>query len=138
LRDSHAGDLEYDSAIKEFGEGHERPEAERRAYEDYRKKVHSEAAAHHLRGMRAAQASFDMPEAERHGMAYAAHLRALGHEPIDKVPPEVEAYLQQEEVKPQYKFKAHPADSLLEVDESRHNSPTEPKDGSGDKTSPKN
>lgn len=113
LHDSHAGDLERGAALNEFESGHPRQEAERLAYEEYRRSHHQAAAAHHLRGMRAAQGSGDMDESRKHGIAYGLHLQALGLDPMDEVPAEIKALVDGDDRQPHYKFKTHKGDALL-------------------------
>jgi hypothetical protein len=90
-----------------------RKDAERAAYEGYLKEHHTKAAAHHLRGLRAAQASGDDSEARLHGEAYHHHLTRLGHDSLDETPPEVAALTEAEDRGRHYKFKSHPSDRLL-------------------------
>jgi hypothetical protein len=113
LSQDHIPDLEHDAAINEFEHGMPREDAEAEAYRTYRTKYHTEAAAHHLRGLRAAQASGDLDEAQKHGTVYALHLGELGHDPMDAVPASVKALVDGEDRKPQYKYKTHKADQLL-------------------------
>lgn len=108
----HVGDLEHSAATHEFQHGHPRHEAERRAYEDYRRQHHLAAAAHHLQGSRSAQGSGDMDEARKHGLAYRLHLQALDMDPFDGVPEEIRA-LADGEAKPRHHFTAHKGDALL-------------------------
>lgn len=103
--------LEHEAALNEFEHGNERSEAEKKAYQSYKAKFHREGAAHHLRGLKAAQASGDIDEAHKHGVVYALHMEALGHDPMDAVPPEINELIK--DGKKQYKFKAHNADKFL-------------------------
>jgi hypothetical protein len=41
------------------------------------------------------------------------HLHALGHDPLEAVPSEIEALVNDEKRKGHYKFKAHTSDALL-------------------------
>lgn len=113
VHDSHREALETAAAIKEFEHGFSREDAESEAYAEYAKENHLQAAAHHLRGLRAAQANADMDEAQKHGVAYGIHMGALGYDPMDQVPEDVQALVTAEDRKPAYKFKAHAADRLL-------------------------
>lgn len=106
-------DQEHRAALKEFEDGLPREHAEKEAYEGYLKEHHQSAAAHHLRGMRAAQASGDLDEAKLHGEAYHHHMTKLGHDSMDQVPDEIKALTEDEGKTRHYKFKAHPADKLL-------------------------
>lgn len=110
---SHADELEHNAALFEFEHGIPRKEAEARAYDDYRKSHHRDGASHHLRGMRAAQASGDLEEARKHGIAFAMHMEALGHDPMDEVPEEIRALAEGDDKKPFAKFKAHKGDSFF-------------------------
>ena len=113
VKDTHAPEIEHAAAIYEFKHLLPRGEAERRAFDDYRKAHHQQAAAHHLRGMRAAGAAGDLDEASKHSTAYSLHLHALGHDPLEAVPSEIESLVNDEKRKSHYKFKAHNADALL-------------------------
>jgi hypothetical protein len=105
--------LEHEAALLEFGQGLPRSEAESKAYKVYKDKFHKEGAAHHLRGLRAAQASGDVEEAHKHGVVYGLHMSELGHDPMDAVPPEIQKMTEGEDLKSQYRFKAHNADHFL-------------------------
>jgi hypothetical protein len=111
--ESHVDGLETAAALKEFGEGLPRSEAEAQAHDEYLKDIHSKAAAHHLRGMRAAQAAGDLDEAGLHGEAYANHLEALGHDPMEAVPESVQKLVDSESKPTSHRFKTHAADCLL-------------------------
>ena len=113
ISDAHASDLETRAAEHEFGSGLSRPESEERAYQDYLREHHTRAAAHHLQGLRSAQANSDLEESRRHGTAYALHLQALGLEASDPVPESVRALTEAPDRKSHTKFKAHAADRLL-------------------------
>jgi hypothetical protein len=112
-QENHAEDLEHRAALHEFEGGHPRSEAERMAYDDYAQEHHEQAAAHHLRGMRAAQGSGDMDESRKHGIAYALHMGALNLDSMDEVPKKIRDLAEDPEKKSHYKFKTHPADALL-------------------------
>jgi len=118
FKDTHKDDLERRAALKEFEDGMPRKQAEDAAYQEYLTEHHSAAAAHHLRGLRAAQASGDIDEARIHGEAYHQHMTKLGHDSMDQVPDSI-AKLVEDEGKPRhYKFKAHAADALLMKEDS--------------------
>jgi hypothetical protein len=110
---AHVDNLERDAAVLEFEHGMSRKDAEEQAYQEYLRIHHTTAAAHHLRGMRGAQASGDYDEARKHGIAYGMHLHALELDPMDQVPDEINELVDADDRKPQIKFKAHKADSLL-------------------------
>lgn len=109
LDPEHSADLETRAAIHEFHNKLPRSEAESKAHEDYMKDQRERAAAHHLAGMRAANAVGDKESARKHWLMYDTHARALGHDSIGAVPHEVEAKMEAEPSK-LYRFKAHKAD----------------------------
>jgi hypothetical protein len=113
LKDAHKDQLETNAALLEFEHGLHRKDAEEQAYSDYRKDIHHNAAAHHLRGMRAAWATGDTEAARLHGEAYDRHLRSLGLDSLEQIPPEVKTLAEGEDRKPHLKFKAHPSDKIL-------------------------
>lgn len=113
FKETHMDELERLAALAEFEEGLPRSHAETKAYGTYLQQHHTAAAAHHLRGMRAAQAAGDLSEASLHGEAYHQHLSKLGYDSIDEVPETVKALLEDEGKPKHYRFKAHPADALL-------------------------
>lgn len=113
LNQDHIADLERDSALNEFEQGQPRESAENNAYSAYRKQHHLQGAAHHLRGLRAAQEAGDIDEAHKHGVAYSLHMGHLGHDPMDAVPEEVKSLVEGESKPKMYKFKAHKADAFL-------------------------
>lgn len=113
LHDEDAQHLESESALMEFRDHKPRKDAEGQAYEAYKSKHLTEAAAHHLSGMRAAQASGDHESAKKHRMLYELHLRALGHDPYDAVPDSVKTIINHPDYKSSYKFKNHGADTFL-------------------------
>jgi len=129
LKPQHRDGLETRAALLEFGEGLSREEAEEQAHHEYMQENHRQAAAHHLQGMRAAQATGDLDASRMHGEAYDQHLEALGHDSLDAVPPEIQALLSAEDRKPHYRFKAHGADALLIGPEAKSGS--EPQQDSG-------
>lgn len=113
VRDTDADKLEHRAALLEFGDGIPRHQAEEQAHSEYIAQVHREAAAHHLRGLRAAQASGDHAEARKHGESYHHHMTRLGHDSMDQVPDDIKELVEDEEKSTHYKFKAHAADKLL-------------------------
>jgi hypothetical protein len=113
LDKDHAGDLDRESALHEFDGKLPRHEAEDKAYSSYTKTQHAKAAAHHLTGIKLAEASGDSREAGKHGLMYQLHLQALGHETVGPVPDEVQQHLKggsADDGKSIYKFKVHPGD----------------------------
>ena len=119
LKDSDYDALETAAALKEFGGGTPRSQAENEAYKEYKRNQHLAASAHHLRGMRMAQAGGDLDEAIMHGQAYGHHMDAAGLDPMDQVPDEVKGLLEAEDKPKQYRFKAHQADAFLLPKESK-------------------
>lgn len=113
VRDSDSDRLEEAAAMLEFGDGVPRSQAEDRAHQTYTLDEHRKAAAHHLRGLRAAQAAGDLQEAHHHGEAYHRHMGRLGHDSMDQVPEDVKKLVEAEDKGTHYKFKAHAADKLL-------------------------
>jgi hypothetical protein len=105
--DAHG--LETKAAIHEFNHKLPRHQAEQKAYDEYVHENHVGAAAHHLSGMKAAQASGHMEEARKHGVLYEMHINALGHAAHQPVPLEVQAKAA-EGGEPVYKFKPHSGD----------------------------
>lgn len=105
----HAHELEMDAALNEFGPSRlPRSHAEEKAYQEYTKRQHTEAAAHHLAGMRAAHAAGDMESARKHSVMYGVHSKALGHDPVGPAHPSVAAHLQGNPG--QVRFKPHRGD----------------------------
>ena len=117
VKDTDADRLEEAAALLEFGEGVPRSQAEDRAHRDYLADQHRRAAAHHLRGLRAAQAAGDLEEGAKHGEAYHHHMGKLGHDSMDQVPDDVKALVEADDRGTHYRFKAHGADKLLYPDE---------------------
>lgn len=105
-------DLDRRAAVHEFKGGMERGAAEDQAHKDYVKENHLDAAAHHLAGIRAAQAVGDMQAARKHGVLYDLHASGAGHNPLEPVHSEVEARLAAN-VGRHYRFKSHRGDALL-------------------------
>lgn len=110
VKPQHAEELEQHAAVNEFGQKMPRAAAEAMAYGHYAKKQRVQAAAHHLAGMKAAQAAGDMESARKHGAMYALHSKALGHDVAGPAHPAVQAELANAPGK--YKFRAHAADAL--------------------------
>lgn len=110
---THADELEQKAAGMEFNDKIPRHIAEQKAYESYKKDQHMQGAAHHLKGLRAAQASGDRDEGRKHGAMYEMHAKQLGFEPWAEVPQELHSYLAKEKQEPSHKFKAHKGDLLV-------------------------
>jgi len=115
LHPSHANELERESALLEYGHKLPRDQAEDQAHKAYVKKHREAAAAHHLKGAQAAQAVGDTESAKKHGIMYSLHVKALGHEPVGPVHPDIKAAGAD---KSPYKFKAHKSD-LYALDEMK-------------------
>jgi hypothetical protein len=113
VAEAHVPELEHRAAILEFQDGLTRDDAEHQAHQEYLQDHHRQAAAHHLRGLRAAQASGDPSEARKHGLSYGLHLQALGHDEFDAVPKEIQDLAAADDRHGHYKFKAHRSDRLL-------------------------
>lgn len=107
LAPEHGAELEQASAVNEYGLKMPRKEAESAAYADYEKRQRAEAAAHHLAGMKAAHAAGDLEAAQKHGLLYSMHVKALGEEPAGPAPSSVAALLQGAKV---YRFRPHKGD----------------------------
>ena len=105
-------DLYNRSVVKEFHEKKSRHQADAEAYYDWRREQHAKAAAHHLRGMKAAQGSGDMEQGKKHGLLYNHHMNMLGHDPYLSPPEEVSRHIGAEPTESMYKFKPHPTDSM--------------------------
>lgn len=105
----HAQDLDQEAAINEFGPSRmHSAAAEEQAYKGYVQRQHTEAAAHHLSGMRSAHAAGDMESARKHSLMYGVHSKALGHDPIGPAHPAVAAHLEGNPGK--VRFKPHRGD----------------------------
>lgn len=120
LDNAHVGQLELLAAANEFRDKLPRHQAEAKAYLDYVKDQRTEAVAHHLAGIKAASATGDMETARKHGAMYETHMKALGHNPMDAVPPEVMAKLNSPHRPNPTRFKAHVGDSFA-VGDARQN-----------------
>jgi hypothetical protein len=104
-------DLESRAAVFEFKHRMARPDAEHRAHHEYKQDKHREAAAYHLQGLKAAQASGSQEEGQKHGMLYQLHMKELGLDPMGPVPHEIQGLADKQEKF--YRFKAHRADGFL-------------------------
>lgn len=108
----HFDGLEAAAAVHEFKHKKSRDAAEHAAHDDYRVEQARDSAAHHLLGIRAAHASGNDGAAREHGEAYAAAMKAAGHDPFAPPPPQVMDRVR-EAMPKVYSFKAHPADVLF-------------------------
>lgn len=116
--ESHREELEKQAAINEYIHGMPRNVAEEKAYADYKRRFHAEAAAHHLHGMNLGRALGGEEGAKlsaQHAACYQLHMRGLGYNAYDPVPPEVEACLGVIRAKEanRFKYTPHPADQLI-------------------------
>lgn len=108
---AHGNDLEQRAAIHEFGPNRlPRHAAEEQAHKEYVREQRLTAAAHHLNGMKAAQAVGDMESARQHGMMYELHTKACGLDPMAPPSHEVTSKLRGETPPKVYRFKAHNGD----------------------------
>lgn len=114
-KDDDTHDLERRAATYEFKHRMNRHDAEHRAHHEYRQEKHKEAAAYHLAGLKAAQASGSHEDAHKHGMMYQLHLKEIGLDPVGPVPTDVGALM--EKLDRFYKFKPHHGDAFLLQDE---------------------
>ena len=117
LHPDHVHELEKRAASLEFEEHIPRKAAETQAYREYRHDNHRKSSAHHLRGMKAAQAAGDGKAAAKHGAMFEQHMKALGHEPWSELPADVAKHMKtpEEEV---HRFRAHQGDRFI-VDEHK-------------------
>lgn len=111
--EEHARDLDLRAAIYTYYHGLDRAAAEARVKHEDRVERHQRAAAHHLDGLRAANAVGNHEDAERHHTMYGLHVKALGGDPIGAVPSEVKRWQGDKEKKHAYTFKASPDDQFL-------------------------
>lgn len=109
-----AHQLHAKAATYEFGDGLSQADAEDKAYKEYLHGRHVEAAAHHLRSMKAANAVGDSKTAARHSAMYVAHAQAIGGDPVGPVHDDISAHLKDKPGK--HKFVGHKADSLIQSD----------------------
>lgn len=110
-KDEDAHDLDQRAALYEFQHRMARPDAEHRAHHEYKLDKHREAAAFHLQGLKASQASGSQEEGRKHGLMYQLHLKQLGHDPMGAVPNEIQSLADKQEKF--YKFKPHRGDVFL-------------------------
>lgn len=113
IHPQHTADLEQTAAVYEFQHGMPRQEAEHKAYQEYRKTQHLQAAAFHLRGLKSAQGSGDLEEAKKHGAMYELHANKLGFDAWREPPPELKVHLEAAEKEKVHKFHAHRGDQFV-------------------------
>lgn len=119
LSPEHHKDLENAAADHEFGAVKlDRKTAEESAYTNYKNRLHSEAIAHHLAGMRAAVSQGKPAEGELHNAMYNLHMKALGLKPGSMPPATSES---QKPFSSIDKFAPHDADQLLLTKELNKN-----------------
>lgn len=111
--EEHERDLNLRAAVDQFQNGLTREDAEHKAKHEDRMDRHQKAAAHHLSGLRAANAVGNTEDAKRHHSMYSLHVRALGKDPSGAVPPEVQRHAESSEQSHAYKFRGHPDDQFL-------------------------
>jgi hypothetical protein len=111
--EQHHTDLDLKAAIYEFHHGMDRSKAEERVKHEDRVERHQKAAAHHLDGMRAANAIGNHEDAQRHHGMYSLHVKALGHDPSGAVHPDVMRHREGDERSHAYNFKSHEDDQFL-------------------------
>lgn len=117
-KEEDSSDLDQRAALYEFKHRMARPDAEHRAHHEYKLDRHREAAAYHLQGLKAAQGSGSQEEGHKHGLMYQLHMKALGLDPMDAVPHEIQSLADKQEKF--YHFKPHRSDVfLLQGDEGK-------------------
>lgn len=112
LDESHIAELEQDSFIRE-SQGMDRASASSAVYNDYLKKQRLQAAAYHLKAQKAAQASGNQIEAQKHQLSYGIAVQAMGYNPYGPPPQEILAASQDPNLAIDFKFKPHPADAIM-------------------------
>lgn len=110
-KDEDAHDLDQRAALYEFKHRMNRGDAEHRAHHEYKQDKHREAAAYHLQGMKASQASGSQEEGHKHGLLYQLHMKALGLDPMSAVPHEIQSLADKQDKF--YKFRPHRGDLFL-------------------------
>jgi hypothetical protein len=109
---AHTTGLEWQAAINQLHHGMQKPDAEEKAYKDYKHEQLVEAAAHHLAGMKASSAAGHTDAAHKHGLMYGLALRQLGHKDIVTPPDEVTQHAKNTPSEDIARFKAHRADAF--------------------------
>lgn len=106
----HVAMLDREAATHEMGEDKlPKSEAEKKAYGEYIKDQRHDAAAWHLKGLKAAQAAGDREAAQKHAVMYAMHCKALGYEPVGQPHASIVARMEKHPDR-LYRFKAHRGD----------------------------
>ncbi len=111
--EAHQRELDLKAAIFQFHHGLDRAAAEQRVKHEDRVERHQKAAAHHLDGMRAANAVGNHEDAQQHHGLYTLHVKALGHDPATAVHPDVSKWQGKNAEKHAYTFKGHGDDQFL-------------------------
>ena len=110
-KESHIPDLEAKAAQLEFKNRMSKEDAEQRTHHTYKQEQHRLSAAHHLAGLKAAQAAGSHEEGHKHGILYAEHLKQLGLDPMGPVPDEIKSLVEKQDKF--YRFKSHQGDNFL-------------------------
>jgi hypothetical protein len=131
VSEEHFQDLEQRAAVHEFHSKMPRHEAEAKAHDDYVKEHREKAAAHHLAGMKMAQAVGNLDEAKKHWTLYDLHLKALGKDSIGQIPAEIEHRLKEDQVGKMYRFKAHHGDAYAFHQPKEEHAAAAPTEGLG-------
>jgi len=105
--------LDRDSAVGEFHNKLPREVAEKEAYHKYTQKVHQDGAIHHLKGMKAAEATGNKEAKESHGLKLYLHLKALGGDQTE-LASKIKALADEDTSTGTYKFQSHSGDDLLQ------------------------
>jgi len=111
--EEHASNLDLKASVYQFHHGMDRHAAENKVKHEDRVERHQKAAAHHLDGMKAAHAVGNHEDAQQHHAMYSLHVKALGGEPGQAVPPEVAKWQGNKDKKHAYTFKGHGDDQFL-------------------------
>lgn len=123
----HIRDLESLAAVNEFGPAKmPRHKAEEEAHKFYVTGEREQAAGHHLRGMKVAQAHGDTLSAQKHALLYQVHMRALGHNPYEAPPSHIAHASRQASPEMQYAFKPHSSDMFAVQDHLAAQKPKKP------------
>ncbi len=125
----HEDDLEMRAAINEHHHKMPRHEAEKKAWEDYRREQIVTTAAHHYNGMKASAAAGSEEDAKKHGLMYLLALKHLGHDDPVRPPDEVLERAKNSSSNEVGKFKAHKGDVFTMPEEPEE----EPQRGGNEK-----
>ena len=119
LHPEHIPGIERSAALNEFQHLMPRHVAEAKAHSDYVRESQLDAAAHHLLGVKAAQAVGDMESARKYGLMYQQHCEKLGLNPLMPPDKEITKYMKAEDRgSVSSKFKPHKADYYVLPKES--------------------